>query len=57
MDRDERGPGRGAYIHRADACLRLARGKRLSRALRPPLSEDEAARLSARLSLLLRERP
>ena len=39
-------PGRGAYVHRSEECIRGAmRRGALARSLRAPLSETEAARL------------
>jgi uncharacterized protein len=39
-------PGRGAYVHRAEACIGAAiRGGGLSRALRTRVSDDAAGRL------------
>jgi predicted RNA-binding protein YlxR (DUF448 family) len=39
-------PGRGAYVHRSEECIRRAmRRGALARSLRAPLSEAEAARL------------
>ncbi len=46
VDPTGRAPGRGAYVHREEACARraLARGA-LARALRTGLGPEEAARL------------
>lgn len=48
VDPAGRSPGRGAYVHRTESCLRRAeRGAALARALEAPLSAAEAARLMA----------
>ncbi len=47
-------PGRGAYVHRDPACLRLAlRRGALAQALRTRLSDDEAGNLTVALREML----
>ncbi|MFN2590118.1 MAG: YlxR family protein [Actinomycetota bacterium] len=49
-------PGRGAYVHRADECLRVAiGGSGLARSFRAPLPKDGAARLMEELRREVRE--
>jgi predicted RNA-binding protein YlxR (DUF448 family) len=56
LDLQGRSAGRGAYVHRAENCLRRAsKGASLGRALKAPLSAPEAARLMAELRMLLGE--
>jgi uncharacterized protein len=50
IDPTGRAPGRGAYVHRADACVREAtRRGSLAHALKAPLGAAEAGRLVRQL--------
>jgi len=49
VDPTGRSAGRGAYVHRAEACVRRAAKGPLPRALRTQLSASQAARLMAEL--------
>lgn len=51
FDATGRMPGRGAYVCSA-ACLEAARGRRLSRALRTQVSEDDYAQIAGELDRL-----
>jgi uncharacterized protein len=56
FDPTGRAPGRGAYVHRARACLRQAvRRGAIARALRASLGEAEAARLVLELEASMGE--
>jgi uncharacterized protein len=50
IDPTGKASGRGAYVHRAEACIREAtRHGALARALKAPLAPAEAGRLVAQL--------
>jgi predicted RNA-binding protein YlxR (DUF448 family) len=50
VDRRGSAPGRGAYVHRDPACLRLATSRgALARALRVTLAPDDLATLSVEI--------
>jgi len=50
LDPPGRAPGRGAYVHRAQACVqRAGRSGAIARALRAPLGKVEAGRLIGEL--------
>ena len=54
VDPGGKAPGRGAYVHRSDRCMRLAsRRGTLARALQASLSDAEVSRLVDELATML----
>jgi len=54
VDPGGKAPGRGAYVHRSDRCMRLASGRgALARALQASLGDAEVSRLVDELATML----
>ena len=58
VDPGGKAPGRGAYVHRSERCVRLAsRRGSLARALQASLRDAEVSRLVGELATMLGDEP